>query len=157
VAVQHIAPQQGGVLTYLHTDHLGNTSVASTASGALVARQTYFPYGAPRTSEGILPTDYTFTGQRVDTSAGLMYYGARYYDAALGRFIQPDLLIPDPYNPQSLNRYAYVYNNPLRYTDPTGHCPLCVAAFAYAKIVLMGTGINPISSIGKSIGEHVRL
>lgn len=50
-----------------------------------------------------------------------MYYGARYYDAALGRFIQPDTIIPNPYNLQSLNRYAYVYNNPVKYTDPTGH------------------------------------
>ena len=52
---------------------------------------------------------------------GLYYYGARYYDPALGRFIQPDSIVPSPANSQALNRYAYVYNNPLRYTDPTGH------------------------------------
>ena len=49
-----------------------------------------------------------------------MYYNARYYDAALNRFIQPDSIIPDYYNPQYLNRYSYVRNNPLRFTDPTG-------------------------------------
>ncbi len=49
-----------------------------------------------------------------------MYYGARHYDGALGRFIQPDTIVPEPGNPQSLNRYSYVLNNPLRYTDPTG-------------------------------------
>ncbi len=46
---------------------------------------------------------------------------ARYYDPELGRFIQPDDIIPDFSNPQSYNRYSYVLNNPLRYTDPSGH------------------------------------
>ncbi len=50
-----------------------------------------------------------------------MYYGARFYDPYLGRFISADSIVPDPGNPQSLNRYAYTLNNPLRYQDPTGH------------------------------------
>jgi hypothetical protein len=50
-----------------------------------------------------------------------MYYGARYYDATLGRFVQADTVVPNPGNPQDLNRYAYVRNNPLRYVDPSGH------------------------------------
>jgi len=57
-----------------------------------------------------------------------LYYGARTYDPALGRFIQPDTIVPNPANPQSLNRYAYVLNNPLRYTDPTGHSNQCAVA-----------------------------
>jgi hypothetical protein len=48
-------------------------------------------------------------------------YRARYYDPALGRFVQADTVVPEPGNPQALNRYAYVYNNPLKYTDPSGH------------------------------------
>jgi len=48
-------------------------------------------------------------------------YGARFYDPALGRFISADTVVPGAGNPQALNRYAYVRNNPLRYTDPTGH------------------------------------
>jgi hypothetical protein len=50
-----------------------------------------------------------------------MYYGARYYSPEYRIFIQPDTLLPDPYNPQALNRYAYVLNNPVKYTDPSGH------------------------------------
>ncbi len=69
-------------------------------------------------------TDYGFTGQKLDASDGLMYYGARYYDAALGRFISADTIVPNPANPQSLNRYAYVLNNPVKYVDPSGHCPI---------------------------------
>lgn len=49
----------------------------------------------------------------------------RYYDTYLQRFLQPDSIMPDWYSPQNLNRYSYVRNNPLRYTDPTGHMELC--------------------------------
>ena len=50
-----------------------------------------------------------------------MYYHARYYHPGLGHFVSADTIVPEPGNPQSLNRYAYVLNNPLKYTDPTGH------------------------------------
>jgi hypothetical protein len=51
-----------------------------------------------------------------------MDYNARYYSALLGRFISPDTIIPDPTNPQSLNRYSYVYGNPVKFADPSDHC-----------------------------------
>ena len=75
----------------------------------------------------LLPFDLpqAYTGQKSDTN-GLAYYGARYYDTALNRWTQADTVVADWYSPQSLNRYSYVSNNPLRYTDPTGHdvgCP----------------------------------
>ncbi len=73
-----------------------------------------------------LPTDRQYTGQRWDADLGLYDYRARTYDPALGRFIQPDTVVPEPGDPQSLNRYAYVLNNPLRYNDPSGHCPWCI-------------------------------
>jgi RHS repeat-associated protein len=63
----------------------------------------------------------TFTGHINDAETGLIYMGARYYDAALGRFISADTIIASLANPQSLNRYSYVYNNPINGTDPTGH------------------------------------
>jgi RHS repeat-associated protein len=96
--------------------------VVVDGAGALVSRQTYYPFGGVRTTEGSpLPTDYTFTGQKFDASTALMYYGARYYDPLLGRFTQPDTLVPGAANPQNFNRYTYVSNNPVRYTDPTGN------------------------------------
>lgn len=67
-----------------------------------------------------MPTDKKFTGQRLD-STGLYYYGARYYDPGIWRFISPDTVGPDPKNPQALNRYSYCLNNPLKYNDPSGH------------------------------------
>lgn len=71
---------------------------------------------------GDLPTARRYTGQTHDAViAGIYYYGARYYDPALGRFLQADTIVPNPQNSQSLNRYSYAANNPLRYSDPTGH------------------------------------
>ncbi len=113
------------MLTYLHGDHLGSASLATDASGAKITDSDtrYSPYGVTR--PGLagtgLPTDRRFTGQREEVSLGLYDYGARPYAPALGRFLQADTLVPNPANPQSLNRYAYTLNNPLRYTDPSGH------------------------------------
>ena len=54
---------------------------------------------------------------------GLYYYNARYYLPGLGRFLSADTIVPDPQNPQSLNRYTYVLNSPINFSDPTGHRP----------------------------------
>lgn|GEM_PF-2324644 len=121
---QLVAVKEGAALRYLHTDHLGSSSVPTDTSGASAGSQTYKPFGETRASSGTFGTDRKFTGQRLD-GTGLYFYNARYYDAALGRFISPDPLIPHRYNPQAYNRYSYVFNNPLRYTDPTGYCPFC--------------------------------
>ncbi len=67
-----------------------------------------------------MPTDKQFTGHQAE---GELYFAqARFYDPWTGQFTQADSIVPDPGNPQSLNRYSYVYNNPLRYTDPSGYC-----------------------------------
>ncbi len=92
---------------------------ATDTTGPNPATQRYFPWGAKRSTTE-LPTPYRFTGQREESKIGLYFYNARWYDPGLGRFIQPDPLVPEPGNPQALNRYAYTLNNPLKYTDPTG-------------------------------------
>jgi RHS repeat-associated protein len=84
----------------------------------------YYPFGHLFSEWGTIPTDKRYTGQQreYETGANAIYdYGARMYDAKIGRFLQPDPVI-DPYDPQSLNRYSYVRNNPTSYTDPTGMC-----------------------------------
>ena len=70
---------------------------------------------------GALPTEHRFTGQKLDVATGLMYYNARYYDRAIGHFISPDTLVPDPTSVWDYNRFLYVRGNPLKYSDPTGH------------------------------------
>jgi RHS repeat-associated protein len=107
-----------------------------------------YTYGASRAGEpSALPTDYAFTRQKLDRSTGLMSYGARYYDPALGHFLSPDTVVPDPGNALDYHRYAYVRFNPLQYTDPSGHCPtppaslgptLCMALFIQPSTIAAG-------------------
>jgi len=91
------------------------------SSGVKVAELRYRAYGETRYSSGTTPTSRRFTGQLEEGTIGLYDYGARFYDPLLGRFLSADTVVPEPGNPQALNRYAYVLNNPLKYTDPSGH------------------------------------
>ena len=121
---QRVAMRKEGVVYYVHADHLGSTSTLSNENGEQVtdSRVAYLPYGGVRLGDAsTLPTDYTFTGQRLEAGLGLMHYGARFYSSRLGRFISADTLVCHPRNPQAWNRYSYVLNNPLYYVDPTGH------------------------------------
>ena len=88
-----------------------------------------------------------FTGQRSEeASLGSLYdYGARFYSPVLGRFISPDSIVPRPGDPQSLNRYAYTLNNPLKYRDPSGHwveSALDIAFIGYDIDGIQTTGLT---------------
>jgi RHS repeat-associated protein len=115
---------------YYHTDHLGSTSLMTDESGNLVEKIKYFPFGAIRSGGS---EKHAYTGKEED-STGLYYYGARYYNPELRRWIQPDSVIQDIYDPQLLNRYTYVKNNPIKYTDPSGN----IIWFLFAAIVIAG-------------------
>ncbi len=71
-----------------------------------------------------MTTDYLYTGQRQESEVGLYYYVARWYDPAIGRFIQADSVVPNPGRAVGWDRYSYTYNNPIKYNDPSGHTPL---------------------------------
>ncbi|MBV6396868.1 MAG: hypothetical protein HFACDABA_02470 [Anaerolineales bacterium] len=131
IAVRKYIVPQSSTLTYLAGDHLGSTSLAVDASTGEVIETRYKPWGEVRytTPSKTLPTRYTFTGQysyvsdeATDLGAagfGLMFYNARWYDHTTGRFAQADTIVPG--GVQGLDRYAYVGNNPVVYTDPSGH------------------------------------
>ncbi len=108
---------------YYHPDHLGSTAIVTNQSGDVVEETLYEPYGEILSGGD---SRFLYTGKELDDQSGLYYYGARYYDSFLTRFTQPDENIPDPYNPQDLNRYSYVRNNPYKYVDPTGDIPIDV-------------------------------
>ena len=86
----------------------------NTATGAATT-QHYKPWGEARWASGTLATDYRYTGQRSEeANLGSFYdYRHRAYSPRLGRFLQPDTIVPDPGDPQSLERYTYVRNNPV--------------------------------------------
>ena len=116
-------------VVYRHGDHLGSTALVTRSDGAVLQRVVYKPYGGLSAAQGADATPrlgFYFTGQRLESSVGLYDYGARFYDPALGRFLQPDSIVPSAYDPQSLNRYSYVENNPLARVDPSGNFSVSV-------------------------------
>ncbi len=151
-------------VSWLHADHLGSLSEATTGSGGVSSRQRYFPYGRVRYSSGSPPTTYNFTGQRLD-GTGLLFFQARYYDPDLRRFLQPDTIVPEPGNPQSLNRFAYNYNNPLKYIDPTGHDPWLAgigqffgqALYQWVRSNREGVIILPMSPQEQQVWESLKV
>jgi len=118
---------------YQHKDHLGSTDVMTDESGAIVpnSRSSFDAWGARRNSNwtdtgnfgiNMISLDTRgFTGHEHDDEIGLINMNARMYDAKLGRFLSPDTFVQFPYSTQGMNRYTYVNNNPISYTDPSGH------------------------------------
>lgn len=107
----------GAAIDYLHDDNVGSVNVISNASGAVVTTRNYTPFGKSSTSPSVTP--YGFTGQEMDDDLGLINMRGRLYDPVLGQFLSADPLMQQPYG-QGLNRFAYVNNSPLNYTDPSG-------------------------------------
>jgi RHS repeat-associated protein len=112
-----------GKLTSIHGDHLGSTRVTTTASGRVSGRYDYDPFGKLLPGTASRRDQRLYSGTPFDDETGLSYMSARYYDAELAHFISRDSLIPDAYRPQSLDRYAYVENEPINSIDPNGHLP----------------------------------
>ncbi len=113
-----LSKQSGGETSYYHTDSLSSSALVTDQEGKVTYRSDYEPFGDSLHTSG--EERYTYTGKELDSSMGLYYYGARYYDSSLGRFISSDPLSGNVYNSQRLNRYTYVLNNPMVYTDPSG-------------------------------------
>jgi RHS repeat-associated protein len=104
-------------LNWLFGDHLGSQSLTTDENGNKYnppIEVRYKAWGEDRYTSGTTPTSYRYTGQRIETSLSIYYYGARWYDPALGRFLEADASIPGGGNPQAWDRYSYSYNNSLR-------------------------------------------
>ncbi len=129
-------------------DHLGSVAVITDDAGLVTEQLSYDAWGKRRHPDGqddgagALPsTNFTqtamtrgFTGHEMLDDSGLINMNGRVYDPSLGRFLSADPIIPDLYIAQALNRYTYVMNNPLSYTDPSGH--IFGAIFAIFKLVV---------------------
>jgi RHS repeat-associated protein len=108
---------------YYYADGLGTVHTVTNATGTPCYDATFTPYGQevdnPNISQTCAP-NYRFTGYELDSETGLYYAIARYYSPRLSRFMSTDPLAGGVSNPQSLNRYAYVLNNPTSLIDPLG-------------------------------------
>jgi RHS repeat-associated protein len=121
---RHLATYNGGTTIFNHVDWLGTERVRSSLAAMSCETVVSLPFGDGQSTNGSCgdPSPMHFTGKQRDSETNLDYFGARYNASSMGRFMTPD---PSPSSgavqrPQSWNRYAYVYNNPLRHIDPDG-------------------------------------
>jgi RHS repeat-associated protein len=163
---------------YLFTDHLGSTDVITNDAGVIVQSMAFDAFGKRRdpinyaalsqTTIFNFDTTHTtkgFTSHEEMDPVGLVHMNGRVYEPRLGRFLSADTIVQDPSSTQSLNRYSYVFNNPLSNTDPSGQLTvqqgvgIVVAAvvsyytFGAASGALAGTqwGAVAAGSIGNGI------
>jgi RHS repeat-associated protein len=112
-------------LHFYFNDALGTRRAQTDSNGVLEQTCFNLPFGDSLdcTQSAEFPTEHHFTGKERDSESGNDYFGARYYASSMGRWTSPDpsgLLLANPANPQALNLYSYVGNNPLRFFDPDG-------------------------------------
>ena len=122
-------------LRYIHKDHLGSVDAITDANGGVVERQSFDAWGRRRTvaydgsgnwlvtypsAPASAETHRGFTGHEMLDLVGLVHMGGRVYDPFTARFLSLDPFVQESDNLQNLNRYSYVLNNPLSFTDPSG-------------------------------------
>ncbi len=166
---------------YLHRDHLGSIinilqqekeETGNTALTLVESRQ----FGAWGTTDAFWSNqheggfgdnaliDRGYTGHEHFFEVGLIHMNGRMYDPNLGRFLSPDNYVQNPYNTQNYNRYGYVLNNPLKYTDPSGELLIESVALATAATIMIASIIDNrwevshflnrnIDSIGDDLGS----
>jgi RHS repeat-associated protein len=115
---QFVAQYQNSTTYSAFADHLGSTRLLTNIDRSVYDSLDFGPLGEQ--IAGDTGTTHKFTGKERDAESGLDNFGARYDSSSLGRFMSPDPMGGHPQDPQTLNRYAYVRNNPLNLTDPTG-------------------------------------
>ena len=115
---------------YLHRDYLGSILAISDSSGTVQEQRQFGAWGGVDKFKSLnseIDFEYSttllnrgYTGHEHFADVGLIHMNGRMYDAELGRFLSPDNYIQEPFSTQSFNRYGYVLNNPLKYTDHSG-------------------------------------
>lgn len=140
-----------GGLFYLHRDYQGSIVAITNATGSLVEKRLFDPWGAiVKVQDGAGNTltkltffDRGYTGHEHLERVGLINMNGRVYDPALHRFLQADSMVQEPYNTQNYNRYGYCLNNPLKYTDVSGEdfgvTTAIVTAVAIAVVSYLAT------------------
>jgi RHS repeat-associated protein len=138
-------------LYFIHGDQSGSTVLITDDAGQEVGRAHYEPFG--ETFSSTIPmtlTERLFSGQVLDSSTGLYYYGnGRYYDPSIGRYISPDPYLDAPFSSQRLDRYNFGFNNPLRYKRSAALPDFTVDV---AKGVIMSEGL-PAATLTSNFGQ----
>jgi RHS repeat-associated protein len=144
---------------YFHTDHLGSISVITDENGVVVERLSYDAWGKRRYPDGTDDTTGSitsqttrgFTGEEQLSTADLVHLNGRIYDPILARFTSADPTVTDPVNPQGWNRYSYVGNDPLAYTDPNGFSWLSSFFHGVVNFISHNSIVRAIIQVGATV------
>jgi RHS repeat-associated protein len=142
---------------YFHKDHLGSIVALTDESGAVVERDSFDAWGQRRSPLG--EDDPLYPGQSITSqitrgytgheqldTVGLVHMNGRIYEPVIGKMMSPDPTVPDPFDGQAYNRYAYVLNNPLSLTDPTGFRPDLEQRDKHGQASIGGNGRESVGS-----------
>jgi len=149
----YVIDQAGkATMNYIHKDYQGSFETITNHKGAVLERLSFDPWGRRRNATdwtfNNIPETYTFdrgyTGHEHLEVFGLINMNGRMYDPMLGRFLSPDNYVQAPDYSQNFNRYSYVLNNPLKYTDPSGE----IFVIDDAILGLIGGTINVLTNLG---------
>jgi RHS repeat-associated protein len=156
------ARAQAEEVVYYHTDAIGSVRAITDATGAVIARYDFLPFGEALSST--VPETRQFAGKERDAETGLDYFGARHHMSATGRFTTVDPVSTTHENlidPQRWNRYSYARNNPVRFTDPDGRTIDVVADVAFiaydlfdmARSLVRGQGVGrtQVAALGADV------
>lgn len=135
-----------GDIEYYHPDHLGSSTLITNESGNKVDYVSYLPFGGIHSGDA--DDRFLYTGQEKDKGTEFYDYGARQYYPKFRHFLQPDPTIPDIYNPQYLNHYSYVLNNPYKYVDESGNVAVEVGPSFSSTLTIPGTPLGITLQVG---------
>lgn len=144
---------------YLHRDYQGSILAITNSVGQVVEKRLFDAWGniaklqdgAGNTLNGLTILDRGYTGHEHLQSVGIIHMNGRLYDPKLHRFLQPDNYVQDPSDTQNYNRYGYCWNNPLRYTDPSGEFTwsdlVAAVAIVVGIVVVIASGgtLTPVA------------
>jgi RHS repeat-associated protein len=155
----------GEYVLFYHNDATGSPQAMTDINGNVVWRADYEPFGNLAAVTETLPNTREYIGKQRDLETSLHYFGARYYDVRIGRFlsVDPALLRGRPLSsmtiPQRLNFYAYATNNPYRYLDPDGRYTIVIQGFSSSGFLNLFArpGVMDLTAALNSKGERAQL
>ncbi|HET7108345.1 MAG TPA: RHS repeat-associated core domain-containing protein [Candidatus Acidoferrum sp.] len=166
-----------GAIYYYAQDLLGSSRVITTATGSVCYEADFLPFGGEHAITNTCPQNYKFTGKERDSETGNDDFGARYYSSSLGRWLSPDwssVPVPVPYanlsNPQTLNLYSMVADDPETFADLDGHCcdgitwndvwhagAAIASAIGTGAELIVGSGAAAVMALGSPVVAGVAI
>ena len=148
-----VAQMIGNTIYYMHPDALGSTRLVMTTSLTIQFSSDYKPFGLTYSSTG--SETFKYVGKMSDSVTGLYYFGARWYDPSVGRFVTEDSYPGSQSDPMSLNRYVYARDNPESVADLTGHWGFSLSSLVSALSNTASKVVSSISSGASAIASAV--